>query len=183
MYSCAFVEGALVVDQDLADIVGQVVAQRARDRVAFLVDQEGGAAALGRLGDRFPLGLEVVQIPLQLLGGAADAGGANDRAHAVGHLQLAHDLAHLVAVLALDAARDAAGARVVRHQDQEAARQTDEGREGRALVAALLLLNLDHQFLAFGDQFADVQPRPAAGLRKYSREISLSGRKPCRCAP
>ena len=173
----------LVVDQDLADVVGQVVAQRARDGIALLVHQEGRRRLLAGFGDRLPLGLEIVQVPLQLFGRAADAGGTHDGAHAVRHLELTHHLAHLVAVLAFDAARDAAGARVVRHQHQEAPGQADEGRQRRALVAALLLFHLDQQFLALGDQFADVEPPPCGWARKYSREISFSGRKPCRCAP
>ena len=102
--------------------------------------------------------LQIVQVPLQLLDGAADAGGAHDGAHAVRDLQLVHDLAHLVAVLALDAARDAAGARVVRHQHQEASGETDEGGERRALGAALLLLDLDDEFLPLLEQLADVHP-------------------------
>jgi hypothetical protein len=54
-----------------------------------------------------------------------------------------------VALFTLDAAGDAAGARVVRHQHQIAAGQADEGGEGGALVATLFLLDLDDDFLAF----------------------------------
>ena len=43
------VEHFLVVDQDLADVVGQVVAQRADDGLGLLVDQERRRAALGGL--------------------------------------------------------------------------------------------------------------------------------------
>ena len=136
----------------------EVVAHRAGDGIAFAEHQERRRAVLGGRVDLLPLRLEVVEIPLQLLDRAADAGGAHDGAHAVGDLQLVHDLAHLVAVFALDAARHAAGARVVRHQHQEAAGEADEGGEGRALVAALLLLDLDDEFLAFGEQLADVHP-------------------------
>ena len=84
-------------------------------------------------------------------------------AHAVRYIELAHDLAHLVAVFAFDAARDAAGARTVGHQHQEASGQADEGGECRALGAALFLLDLHQQFLAFADQFADVH---APALRR-----------------
>ena len=72
-----------------------------------------------------------------------------------GMLELVHRFAQLVAVLAFDAARDAAAARVVRHQDQVAAGQRDERGEGRALVAALVLVDLDDDFLAFAQQFLD----------------------------
>jgi len=58
-------------------------------------------------------------------------------------------------VLALDAAGDAAAARVVRHQDQVAPSQRNEGGEGSAFVAALLFLHLDDEFLTFGDDVLD----------------------------
>ena len=161
----ALLECALVIDQDLADVVGQVVAQRARDRIAFLVDQERCAASLAGFRDRLPLGLEVIQVPLQLFGRATDAGGTHDGPHAVRHVELVHDLAHLVAVFALDAARYAAGARVIGHQYQETARQADESRERGALVAALLLLHLHQQLLALGDQLADVEPALRLGAK------------------
>ena len=92
--------------------------------------------------------MQVVQVPLQFLGVAADAGGAGDQAHAAGHVELVHDLAQFLAIFALDAARDAAAAGVVGHQHQVAAGQRDKGGQGGALVAALVLLDLDDQFLA-----------------------------------
>ncbi len=119
-------------------------------------------ALLGGRIDLVPLQLQVVQVPLQLLDAAADACGAHDGAHAVGDLQLRHDLAHLVAVLALDAARDPAGARTVGHQHQEAPGEADEGGKGCALGAALLLLDLHQQLLALGEQVADGAARPLA---------------------
>src|SRR6185437_9529708 len=106
---------------------------------------------------------------LQLLDAAADAGSAHDRAHAVGDLQLIHDLAHLVAILALDAARDAAGAWIVRHQHEEAAREAHESRERRTLVAALLLLHLHDDFLSLGEELTDVHP---SALRLLAEEIA-----------
>ena len=161
-------ECRLIIDQDLADIVGQIVAQRARDRVALLIDEKGRAARPGRLVDRLPLGLEVIQIPLQLSGSASDAGRAHDRAHGLGHDQLAHDLAHLVALFTLDTPRDPTGARVVGHEHQEAAGQTDESRERSALIAALLFLDLNHDLLAFLDELTDVQ---APALRRRAKII------------
>ena len=145
-----------IVDHDLADVVREVVAQRAHDRVAFLVDQERGGARDDDLLDRLPDPQQVVHVPAQLFGAAADACGADDAAHAVGRRELLERLAHDVAVLALDPARDAAGARVVRHQDDEAAREADVGGEGRALGAALFLIDLDDDFLAFAQHVADL---------------------------
>ena len=77
--------------------------------------------------------------------------------------ELVHDLAHLVAVFAFDAARHATRARVVRHEHQEAAGERDERGEGGALVAALFLLDLDDDFLALGEQVAHVGA-PAVGV-------------------
>ena len=80
--------GARLVDQHLADVVREVVAQRPRDGVALLVDEERRRALAGGGHDRVPVGAQVVEVPLELLGAAADAGGAHDRAHAVRHVQL-----------------------------------------------------------------------------------------------
>jgi hypothetical protein len=167
----AFLECAVVIDQDLADVVGQVVAQRARHRIAFLVHQERCTTAFGRLGNGVPLRLEVFQIPLQLFGRATDAGGANDRTHALGYVELVHDLAHLVAVLTLDATRNAAGARIVGHQNQETPGQTDESRECGALVAALLLFHLNQQLLALGHQLANVEPALRLGAKVFAGDF------------
>ena len=146
----------LRVDQDLADVGLEVVADRADHQARFEVDQE--RLLLGVLGgavDRGPQLQQVVQVPLQFFGRAADRGGARDHAHAFRDHQLVDGVAQLVAVLALDAARDAAAARVVRHQDQVASREADEGGEGGALVAALVLLDLDDQVLAFAEGILD----------------------------
>ena len=59
------------------------------------------------------------------------------------------------AVVAFDAARDAAGGRRVRHQHHVAAGQRDERGQGGALVAALVLVDLDDDFLAFAQEFLD----------------------------
>ena len=92
---------------------------------------------------------------MQFFGVAAHAGGADDQAHLVGQLELVEHFLEVGAVVAFDAARDAAGARVVRHQHEIAAGQRDERGQGGALVAALFLLDLDQQFLAFLEQVAD----------------------------
>ena len=151
-----FVEHLLLVDQDLADVVGEVVAQRAQDRLAFLVDQERRGAAL-----RTPAGSAFQTSPRLLRSHCSSSGVRPTPAVRTiapmpsGICRLSIASRSCVAVLALDAARDAAGARVVRHQHQEASGQADERGERSALVAALFLLDLDDEFLAFLEQVAD----------------------------
>src|SRR5262249_6014338 len=88
-------------------------------------------------------------VPLQLFERSADARGAGDDAHAVGDLELPDHFSQLVPVFAFDPARHAAAPGVVRHQDEIAAGERDVRRERRALAAALVLVDLDDQLVAF----------------------------------
>ena len=145
-----------VIHQNFADVGAQVIPQGADDDVAFLVDQKR-RFFLHRSGfDRRPQMQQVFHVPLQLFLRTADAGGAHDQAHAFGDVEAAHHLADFLTVLALDSARDPAGARVVGHQHQVAAGQADKSGQRRALVAAFFLLHLDHDFLALPDRLPDV---------------------------
>ena len=150
------------VDEDFADVGLEVVADRADHQAAFLVDQESAVLALRRAFDGAPQLQQVVEVPLQLFGAAADGGGARDQAHALGHVELIHVFAQLGAFVAFDATRHAAAARIVGHQHQIAAGQRNEGGERCALVAAFVLFDLDDQFLAFAQGFLD---RRLAGVR------------------
>src|SRR3546814_20234911 len=60
------------------------------------------------------------------------------------------------AFVTFGAARYTAGLRIVRHQYQLAASQRNEGRQCGALVAALFLLDLDDDFLAFFQLLAQI---------------------------
>src|SRR6185437_7382247 len=144
-----------LVDQDFADVGAQVIAQRADEQFGFLVDQEGRGLRGGGLGNGLPQLQQVVEVPLQFLGVAANAGGAHDQAHFLGHLHVLQGFLQRLAILAFDAARHAARVRAVRHQHHVAASQRDVRGERGALVAAFFLLDLDDQLLAFLQQFAD----------------------------
>ena len=159
-----------LIDEALTHIVREIIAQAACDRVAFLEYEERRGAALVRLADGVPRGLEIVEIPLQLFGRAADAGRADDGSHAFGNDQPVHGFAHLIAIFAFDAPRHAARAWIVRHQHQEAPRQADEGGQRRALVAALLLLHLNDELLALLQEILDVEP---SARRRLGAEIFL----------
>jgi len=141
------------VDQDLADVGLEVVANRADDETAFLVDQKGAALGARRAFDRLPQLQQIVQVPLQFLRTAADRGGAGDHAHADhahagGHFELIHDLAQFGAIVTLHAPGYAAATRVVGHQDEITPGEGNIGGERGALVAALVLFDLDDEFLA-----------------------------------
>jgi hypothetical protein len=59
-----FVVDGLVINQDLADVLAQVVANRTDDEVAFLIDQVGRGARIAGVLDGFPQLQQVIKIPL-----------------------------------------------------------------------------------------------------------------------
>ena len=131
-----------VVDQDLAHVLAEVVADRTDDDVAFLVDEERRRAFVRRGLDRAPQLEQVVQVPLQPLLGLPDPRRAHDEPHALGHFEGAQRLAQRRALLALDAARDPPRPGIVGHEDEIAPGKARERGERGALPAALLLLHL-----------------------------------------
>ena len=143
------------VDQHFADFGVEVIADGADHQAAFLVNQESAFLSVRCALNRLPQIQQVVEIPLQLFQIAADAGGAGDDAHACRHIELGHQVAQLVALFAFHPARHAAAARIVGHQHQIPSGEADEGGEGRAFIAALVLFHLDDDFLAFFHRLVD----------------------------
>ena len=92
-------------------------------------------------------------------------------------LELLHRVAQFLAVLALDAARNATATGVVGHQDQVAAGQRDERGQGGALVAALFLFNLDDQFLAFAQGVLDAGGADVDAFLEEAAGHFLEGKK------
>ncbi|OIQ69404.1 hypothetical protein GALL_489960 [mine drainage metagenome] len=152
-------EHVLGVDQDFADVAGEIVADGADDQRRFLIDQERSLLRFGRVAHCAPQLEQVVQVPLQLFDLASDARSAGDQAHALGVLELVHRLAQFLAVFAFDAPAHAAAARIVGHEHQIASGQRDIGGERGALVAALFLFHLHQQLLAFLDGVLDARLR------------------------
>src|SRR5207253_918110 len=91
--------GALLIDPDGADVLGEDIANGARDHVAFLVDFAGRLLLLNAAGDDLPQAREVGEIALQLFAIAVLAGGADDEADAARRLELVHDFAQASADL------------------------------------------------------------------------------------
>ena len=164
------------VDQDIADVVVEVVTNRADDQRRLLVNQEC-ALALGGAVDRGPQLEQVVQVPLQFGRGAADACGAGDDGHALGVLQLVHRLFELGPVVALDAAADATATGVVGHEHHVAASQADEGGQGCTLVAALFFFDLHQQGLALFDDVLNAGLADRDAFGKVLARNFLEGQK------
>ena len=151
------VEQFAVVDDDFGDVGGQVVANRAHQQVAFLIDQaRRGQVGRGGLNGRPQLQQEV-QVPLQFLGTAVDAGGARNQRMLVADIQVGEDALQVAALFVGHAARDSAALGVVRHQHQETPGQTDEGGQRRAFAAALVLVDLHQHLLALADFLVDAR--------------------------
>ena len=145
------------VEQNVADVVVEVVANGTNHQARFLINQESAFAALAGAFNRGPELDQVVQVPLQFRRAAANAGGARNDAGAGWVFQLVHGFFEFSPVIAFDAAADTATTWVVGHQHHVTTRQADEGGEGRALVAAFFFLDLNHQFLAFADHIIDAR--------------------------
>ena len=90
---------------------------------------------------------------MQFIGVAAHAGGADDDAHVIRNVQGVHGLFQGLAVVAFNAAGNAAGGRRVGHQNHVTAGQRDVGGQGGAFVAAFFLVDLNDHFLAFAQVF------------------------------
>ncbi len=100
---------------------------------------------------------QIFEVALDLGLGAGGAGGAQDHAHALRHLELLGDLAKLLAVVgAGDLAADAAAAGGVGHQHAVAAGERQVGGQRRALGAALFLDHLHQHDLAALDDLLDL---------------------------
>ena len=143
------------VDQDVADVVVEVIADGTNDQTRFLVDQKRAFAAFGSPIDGRPQLEQVVQVPLQLGSRAANARSPGDDGHALGVFQLVHGFFELGPVVTLDAAADATATGVVGHQHHIAARQTHKGGERCAFVAAFFFFHLNQQGLALADHVLD----------------------------
>ena len=110
------------VDQNFTDVSRVVIANGADHEARFLINQERRFVCFGGTVNGGPQLQQVVQVPLQFFRGATDAGGTSDGAHAVWHFELRHGVAQFVTIFAFDTTRNAATARIVRHQNEIATR-------------------------------------------------------------
>ena len=162
----------LALDDDVLDVLVVDVADRALDEVAVRMDQRGRARLQRGLADLVPQAGEIVEIALDLGLGTAEPGGADDAAHRLRQAELADDRLEALAVAGrADLAGDAAAVAGVRHQHAIAAGEAEVGGEGGALVAALLLDDLDQQHLAALDHVLDL----VAAAQRHALGAQLVG--------
>ena len=161
-------------DLDFVDFLVVEVAQRTLDQRAFLVDQRRRLRVQGHVADGFPHPDQIFEVALDLGLGARGAGGAQDDAHALGHVEILHHFLQPRAVLRRgDLAADAAAARGIGHQHGIAAGQRQIGGQRGALVAALFLDDLHQHDLAALDDFLDLvlTARTEGALRHFFHDV------------
>ena len=154
---------AVCVDQQFADVLMKVVADRANHQARVLVDEES-AGLLGRgVINRAPQLKQITEIPLELFYGPADSGRTRYRAHPLRYVQLRDGVTYFVALFALYTPRNASAAGIVGHEYEVAPGKADERRQRSAFCAALVLVNLNDELLAFLERI----------LNSYARWIRL----------
>ena len=157
-----FLVSLFVIDQDLADVVGQVVAERPHNRIALAINKERRRPFHHDHLDGFPDGEQIFEIPGEFLRAAIDAGRAQDDTHSLGDVDIVQRLACQVPVLTDNAPGNTTGVGLVGFQYDESSCETDKRRQCGALVATFFLVDLDNDVLAFVQDVLYV--RLAAGL-------------------
>ncbi len=148
--------GFLVVADDLIDLFGEEVADRAFDEIGFVEGAGWGVAIGGAFGDLVPLFDEHGEVADEVAGAFALTDRAHDDAHAFGDIEFAEDFPETLAFLGVvDFPADAEHV-VERHEDEEAAGETDVGGDARALVADGAFGDLDEEFRADWVERGDV---------------------------
>ena len=169
-----FLVAGFAGDLDFVDFLVVEIAQRALDQRALLVDEGRGLRLQRHVADGFPHPDQIFEVALDFRLGARGARGAQDDAHALGHVEILHHVLEPRTVLRRgDLAADAAAARGVRHQYGVAAGQREIGGQRRALVAALFLDDLHQHHLAALDDFLDLvlAARTEGALRHFFHDV------------
>ncbi len=147
----------LALDDHLVDVAVVKVPDRSLDEVAVAIDQGRRGAAERPLADFVPQPREIVEVALDLGLGPRQPCGADDQAHRLRQVEVGHDRLQPLAVGAVgNLPADPAAVRRVGHQHAIAAGKAEVGGQGRALVAALFLDDLDEKHLAALDNVLDL---------------------------
>ena len=161
-------------DLDFVDFLVVEIAQRTLDQRAFFVDEGRRLRLQGHVAHGFPHPDQIFEVALDLGLGARCAGGAQDDAHTLGHIEILHHFLQPRAILRRgDLAADAAAARGIGHQNRIASGQRQVCRQRGALVAALFLDDLHQHHLTALDDFLNLvlTARTEGALRHLLHDI------------
>ena len=147
-------EGALVVDLGALEVAREEIADDPQRQLGLLVDERRRLGGLRLRLDRLPEPLQEDEVALDVLGGRALGGRADDDP-ALLDVEALDDLLQPRALVVVEPARDAE-ALALRDEDDEAAGERDLGREPRALRLHRVLDGLDEDLLAARDQVGDL---------------------------
>src|SRR6185295_7523612 len=147
---------AVVVDDHALEVADEEVADDPERQLRLLVDERRSLGALGAPLDRRPELLQESEVAFELFLRGALGRRADDEP-AVGKLETLADDLEPLALLILQAPRDA-DAVPVRDEDEEPAGKRDLGRQPGALRSHGILDRLDEHLLAALDQLLDAAP-------------------------
>ena len=149
---------AVVVDQRALEVLGEEVSHDAERQLRLAVDEARRGRLLGARLDLLPELLEEAHVALDVLGGGALGGRADDEP-ALRQLDRAQDLLQPRALVVLEPPRDA-DSFALRHVDDEAAGQRDLGGQAGALRLHGVLDRLHEDLLAAGEEVLDAAAVP-----------------------
>ena len=156
----------VVVDEDLVDVGGEVVADGAEDEVVLAVDERRRALALGVLLDARPQALEVVEVALELAALLVEAGGgAHDDPAAGRRIRGCSIISRTRTRSSPSILREIPASSDPGKQDEVASRQRVERRERGRLVGELLLDDLNQHLVARLEDLLDAAAALVAGSR------------------
>src|SRR6266702_4727069 len=172
----------LVVNPNAGEIVADVIAENALDKVEVAVEQSGRFALLAALLDFVPGLAEKLDVGSNLVVGGPAGRGSNDEAAGIGAAGFADSAAQARAIFGRD--NFARHSRVVdgRHVNQEAARQRDVARDTRALFAERLFGDLDDDVLTGLQHLGDeLRTARRTGMPSLITPVMPRGTWPAAC--
>ena len=146
-------ENIICIDENFTDVRLEVVADSTNDQAAFLENQQRRGVVFGYGVNGGPQLHQVVEIPLQLFSRTTNGSGTGDQTHAFRDGQLGHCVTQFRTVIPFDTARNTAATRIVWHEHQITTGQGDIGRQGSPLVATLIFVDLNDEFLTLFQGF------------------------------
>ena len=172
-----------VVDDDAAELLGELLADQPDRELRLLVEQAARLRLLRDLGDLLPLRVEAQHVALELFLGRAFGRGAHDEA-GVGGPQPVEHAAQTLALVVGKPLRDAVGLGLARDHHDEPAREAHLLGEARALVRDRVLRDLHDDRLAVAQHPLDARllARPRRRWRRTRRRRGTARRSwACRC--